>query len=59
MNGGLHWQRLAPLLLACSAALAQADTAALNALSSKEAAAGLRDALSKGIDVAVTQLGKV
>jgi hypothetical protein len=57
MNGGLHWQRLAPLLLACSAALAQADTAALNALSSKEAAAGLRDALSKGIDVAVTQLG--
>jgi hypothetical protein len=57
MKRNPRWQRLALLLLACTAALALADTAALNALSSKDAAAGLRDALSKGIDVAVTQLG--
>jgi uncharacterized protein DUF4197 len=47
---------LAVLLASCSA-VALADSAALDALSSKDAAGGLRDALSKGIDVAVTQLG--
>jgi hypothetical protein len=43
------------LALACGAAVA--DNAALAALSSKDAAAGLRAALSQGIDVAVAQLG--
>jgi len=45
------------LVLTCCSNFALADTAALEALSSKDAAGGLRDALSKGIDVAVAQLG--
>jgi Protein of unknown function (DUF4197) len=45
------------LLLACATQWALADSAALDALTSKDAAGGLRAALSKGIDVAVTQLG--
>lgn len=45
------------VLLSCCSTVALADSAALAALSSKDAAGGLRDALSKGIDVAVTQLG--
>jgi hypothetical protein len=50
--------RLAILVvLACSSGVALANSAALDALSSKDAAGGLREALSKGIDVAVTQLG--
>jgi len=58
MNRTLRWRRtLLPLLLACCAGQALADSAAIAALSSKDAAGGLRDALSKGIDVAVTQLG--
>ena len=36
---------------------ASADPAAVDALTSKEAAGGLHEALSKGIDVAVSQLG--
>jgi hypothetical protein len=57
MSTNLKLQRLALLLLAGCAAVALAGTAALNALSSRDAAAGLRDALAKGIDVAVSQLG--
>lgn len=53
--------RSAPLLLAvlasCATAGAVAASAAFDALSSKDAAGGLRAALSKGVDVAVTQLG--
>ena len=45
------------LLVLCTMGTALAASAALDALSSKEAAGGLRDALSKGIDVAVTELG--
>jgi hypothetical protein len=45
------------LLVAFSAASALAASAAFDALSPQEAAAGLRAALSKGIDVAVSQLG--
>jgi Protein of unknown function (DUF4197) len=49
---------LCALLLSCAvAAAALADTAALDALSSQNASQGLRAALSKGIGVAVTQLG--
>jgi hypothetical protein len=44
---------LAPVVIACT--LASAST--LDALSSKDAAAGLRAALTQGIDVAVAQLG--
>jgi len=49
-------RRLVPLLLlgVCAGALA----AAVDALSSQDAAAGLRAALSQGVDVAVAQLGK-
>jgi Protein of unknown function (DUF4197) len=52
-------QRLAliTVLMLSSAGTALADTAALDALSSKDAAGGLRAALSKGVDVAVSQLG--
>lgn len=58
MNRKPQWQSLALLLLlASSTGLALADSAALDALSSKDASGGLRDALSKGIDVAVAQLG--
>jgi uncharacterized protein DUF4197 len=46
---------LLAVALCCGAALA--DTAALDALTNKDAAGGLRAALSKGIDLAVTQLG--
>ena len=42
-------------ILVCAAGAA--DTAALQALSSKDAAAGLHAALAQGIDVAVAQLG--
>jgi hypothetical protein len=45
------------LLLAAFAGAAMAASPAFEALSSKDAAAGLRDALAKGIDVAVSQLG--
>ncbi len=45
------------LLLALACGAAAADNAALAALSSKDAAAGLHAALSQGIDVAVAQLG--
>jgi hypothetical protein len=53
------YQRLAliSLLMLSAAGAALADTAALDALSSKDAAGGLRAALSKGVDVAVSQLG--
>jgi hypothetical protein len=52
------FRRLSLLLaFACAANLALGATAAFDALSSKDAAGALRDALSKGIDVAVTQLG--
>ena len=58
MNRISQWQRPALVLLfACTASVALAASAAFNALSSKDAAGGLRDALSKGIDVAVSQLG--
>jgi hypothetical protein len=49
--------RTALVLLALSCATAVADNAALAALSSKDAAAGLHAALSQGIDIAVAQLG--
>lgn len=45
------------VLLACAAADTVAASSAFDALTSKEASGGLRDALSKGIDVAVGQLG--
>jgi hypothetical protein len=45
------------ILLACGANSAVAASAAIDALSNKDAAAGLREALSKGVDVAVAQLG--
>ncbi len=45
------------LLLPFSAGTALAASAALDALSGKDAAGGLREALAKGIDVAVAQLG--
>lgn len=45
------------LFFALGGAAAAADTAALQALSSKDAAAGLHAALAQGIDVAVAQLG--
>jgi hypothetical protein len=58
MNRICAWHRMTLLLLlACCANAALAASAAFNALSAKDAAGGLRDALSKGIDVAVTQLG--
>jgi Protein of unknown function (DUF4197) len=58
MNGTSPWQRLlVPLVLAFSATTALAASAALDALSPKDAAGGLREALSKGIEVAVSQLG--
>ena len=41
----------------CAAAGALAASAAFDALSSKDAAGGLRAALSRGVDVAVSQLG--
>src|SRR5262245_6095874 len=42
--------------LACAAVVAHAG--ALDAITNKEAAGGLRTALSQGIDLAVSQLGK-
>jgi hypothetical protein len=58
MNRSSPWIRAALIVcLACSATVALAASAAFDALSSKDAAGGLRDALAKGIDVAVTQLG--
>jgi hypothetical protein len=48
---------LCVLLTACPAVVALAASAAFDALSSKDAAGGLRAALSKGVDVAVSQLG--
>lgn len=49
--------RFIPVLMLACAGTALADSAALEALSSKDAAGGLRAALSKGVDVAVSQLG--
>ena len=49
--------RLLPLLCMGLAGAVLAASPAFDALSSKDAAGGLRDALAKGIDVAVTQLG--
>ena len=46
----------APLLWVALAGSAAASS--LDALSSQQAAAGLRAALSQGVDVAVSQLGK-
>jgi hypothetical protein len=51
-------RRLFTLLAVSCAVSALAASAAFDALSSQEAAGGLRAALSKGIDVAVSQLGK-
>lgn len=48
---------LLAVLATCPAAVALAASAAFDALSSKDAAGGLRAALSKGVDVAVAQLG--
>jgi hypothetical protein len=48
---------LGALLLAPWAGTAAATSPAFDALTAKEAAGGLRGALSKGIDVAVSQLG--
>jgi hypothetical protein len=48
---------LCALLLTSTAGVASADTAALQALSSHDAAGGLKAALSKGIGSAVAQLG--
>src|SRR5580658_4051781 len=48
---------LCALLALAAPATVLADPAALQALSSQEAAGGLRAALSKGIGTAVTQLG--
>jgi Protein of unknown function (DUF4197) len=50
-------RRLFTLLAICAAVSALAASAAFDALSPTEAAGGLRAALSKGIDVAVAQLG--
>jgi hypothetical protein len=44
-------------LALAAGSVALADPAALDALSSQDAAAGLRAALGKGVDVAVSQLG--
>ena len=52
----LHLAAIA-LLAAPWTGTASAASAALEALTSKEAAGGLHEALSKGIDVAVSQLG--
>jgi hypothetical protein len=52
------WHRWScALLFAGLAGAGLAASPAFEALSSKDAAGGLRDALAKGIDVAVTQLG--
>jgi hypothetical protein len=48
---------LIALLVLCSVGTAVAASPALDALSAKDAAGGLRAALSKGVDVAVSQLG--
>src|SRR5260370_34234595 len=52
-----HHVPLLTALALSSLGTAFAISAALDALSSKDAAGGLRAALSKGIDVAVAQLG--
>ena len=58
MNQVRRWHRMAWVLVFMGAAGAGlAASPALEALSSRDAAGGLRDALAKGIDVAVTQLG--
>jgi hypothetical protein len=58
MNRASPWLRLAFVtVIACTAGAAFAASPAFDALSSKDAAGGLRDALAKGIDVAVSQLG--
>ena len=48
---------LIEVLILSSVGAAAADSSALDALSAKDAAGGLRAALSKGVDVAVSQLG--
>jgi hypothetical protein len=57
VNRATHHGLICVLLLGCCANVALAASAALDALSTKEAAGGLREALAKGIDVAVAQLG--
>ncbi len=58
MNQVRRWHRMAWVLVFMGAAGAGlAASPAFEALSSRDAAGGLRDALAKGIDVAVTQLG--
>jgi hypothetical protein len=58
MNRMPRWQPLILLMaLTCAAGAGLAASPAFDALSSKDAAGGLRDALTKGIDVAVSQLG--
>ncbi|HTY92736.1 MAG TPA: DUF4197 domain-containing protein [Steroidobacteraceae bacterium] len=57
MNRRYTLRSLSLLLLAGTTGMALADQAALEALSSRDAAGGLREALSKGIDLAVAQLG--
>jgi hypothetical protein len=53
----LHIARITAFASLLSFAAAGAWSGALDALTSKDAASGLRAALSQGIDVAVTQLG--
>ncbi len=48
----------ASLLFGCIGFATSATPVSLDALSSKDAASGLRAALSQGVDLAVTQLGK-
>lgn len=58
MNQVRRWHRMAWVLVFMGAAGAGlAASPAFEALSSRDAAGGLSDALAKGIDVAVTQLG--
>jgi hypothetical protein len=53
-----RWHLLLFLMaIACTAGAGLAASPAFDALSSKDAAGGLRDALAKGIDLAVSQLG--
>jgi hypothetical protein len=58
VNTVSRWHRLVfVMVIAGAAGGGLAASPAFDALSSKDAAGGLRDALAKGIDVAVSQLG--
>jgi hypothetical protein len=57
MNRIFQWRCAALILLLAGSVDVALGSAAFDALSSKDAAGGLRAALSKGIDIAVTQLG--